>query len=178
MQLGVRQLRWHKMVKECLKKIGENNILFLILKSPQKFSDRDFLLVGKGSRVMDYGKAEREPHIISYKPDCVWKKGQTYRAIFEVEHLKEEARATEKRKYSIGSYMLGYLAYIQKLAKYLVFITDHSGLYIEIVTFKKLLPFEHQKRIHELCIGALRGSLNRPNMMIALEQTIVKTWKI
>lgn len=169
------------MVKEALKEIGKER-RYDVSESEkemvlaEKFSKFDFHLVGKGLDVKDYGKSKREPHTFLYKPDGVWKKGHIYRAIFEVEHLRARNNSSimGKRKYSIGSLMLSYLAMVQKSVKYTVFITDNINLYREIVTFKNLIPLKHRENTYTLCLKAN----DRYNIKVGLEKTLIDKWKI
>lgn len=176
-----KEIRWHKLVKEALKEIGKKRGYDVSESEKEmiladKFKMVKFAVGISGSQKYDYDVKKRETHTFSYKPDGVWKKGHIYRAIFEVEHLKirNGSRITAKRKYSIGSFMLAYLAMFQKSASHIVFITDNLNLYREIVTFKQLIPLEHRKYTHTLF---LRAS-NHPSIKRGLEETLINKWKI
>lgn len=173
-------MRWHEMVKEALKETGKERGYDVSesekeMVLAEKFREFHFELVGAVSDVKDYGKARREPHTFSYKPDGVWKKGLIYRAIFEVEHLRARNSSSikAKRKYSVGSFMLSYLAMIKKSARHTVFITDNRILYHEIVTFKQLILLGYRKRTHTLFLKAD----NPYNIKVALEKPLINKWK-
>ena len=176
-----KQARWHEKVKQALKEIGKERGYNVSESEKEmvlaaKFKMFDFKIKTYGSQRYELDIEKRKPHTFSIKPDGVWKKGHIYRAIFEVEYLKasNSQKPMGKRKYSIGSFMLSYLAMIQKSIKYTAFITNNENLYREIVTFKHLIPLKHRKNTYTLCLKAS----DQPSIKQGLEETFVKEWKI
>ena len=129
---------------------------------------------GWGRDIFFLEASKRKVHTLSYKPDGIWKKGRSYRAIFEIEYLNPRSRGIEKRKYAIGSWMLAYLAMIQKSAKFMVLVTNNADLYREITTFRYLVRHEYMGSTHALYLKA--G--NKFNIMVGLKQFIVGKLKI
>ena len=174
-----KEARWHKMVKEALKEIGkergydvsdsEKEIVFA-----SKFRMFRHQIKGKSWEIIYGGSAERKPHALSYKPDVVWKKGRHHRAIFEIEYLNPRSSAMEKRKYAIGSWMLAYLAMVQKSVKFLVFVTNNKDLYREILTFKHLVHPKYMDSTHTLYMKAQ----NQLNIMVGLYEFLIGKLKI
>lgn len=76
-------------------------------------------------------------HILTYKPDVVWKKGIRYYAIFEVEFLPRGQ--VEKKKYSVGTFLLGLIALCEKGCRNLTLITNSDILCKEIGTCFQIL---------------------------------------
>ncbi len=168
------------MVKKALKEIGkergydvsesEKEITFA-----SKFRMFRYSIEGRGSALIyDHALPERKAHILSYKPDCVWKERHLYRAIFEIEYLSPRSRAMERRKYAIGSWMLAYLTMVNKSMRFLVFVTNSKDLYREILVFKKLVTLEYKDSTHTLYLKA-RDQLN---IKIGLQEFIIGKLKI
>lgn len=154
-----RKTSWHEIAKEALKEIGkewgyavsesEKEMVFAT-----KFRMFRHRLYGKGNEIIKGGASERKPHVLSYKPDVVWKKGRNYRAIFEIEFLDERKSGIEKRKYAIGSLMLAYLAMVEKSVEELYFVTNNESLCREISTFKQIIPLKHEDCTYTLFLSA------------------------
>jgi len=154
-----KEASWHKMVKDTLKDVGKErgydvseSEKEMVLAS--KFRMFRHQIRGKGREITYGDPEERKTHTFSYKPDVVWKKRRFYRAVFEIEYLNPRSIVMEKRKYAIGSWMLGYLAMVKKSVKFLVFVTNNKDLYLEIMTFKKLIPLEYKDSTHTLYLKA------------------------
>jgi len=167
------------MVKKALKEIGKErgydvseSEKEMVLASKFKMFRHE--IKGKGWKITYGGPAERKAHTFSYKPDVVWKKRRSYRAIFEIEYLNPRSNAMEKRKYAIGSLMLAYLTMVEKPMRFLVFVTNSKDLYREILTFKKLVPLEYKDSTHTLYLKAH----NELNIKIGLQKLIIDKLKI
>jgi len=171
----VKEPRWHEMVKEALKEIGkergydvsesEKEMVF----ASKKFKMFRHQIKGRGSEIIYGDAAEREVHTLSYKPDCVWKKRRSYRAVFEIEYSNPRSNAMEKRKYAIGSWMLAYLAMVEKSVRFLVFVTNSKDLYREILTFKRLVPLDYVK---DSTRNLYLKARNQLNIKIGLQKLI------
>ena len=172
-----KKTSWHEFTKKALKEIGkewgyavsESEKVMVIAKTFSMFRHQ---ITGKGYEILRKGAEERESHVLSYKPDVVWKKGRYYKAIFEVECLDERMSGIKKRKYAIGSMMLAYLAMIEKSAKYLIIISNNESLYRELVKFKHIISLEHEDCIHTYCLTAH----NPPNINIGLKELLSKVF--
>jgi hypothetical protein len=79
----------------------------------------------------------------------VWKKGHKYKTIFEIEYLnpKNPEQLMDKRKYAIGSLMLGYVAMLHKSIDTLYFVTNSEPLCGEIAKLIKLANLSTEERI-------------------------------
>jgi len=130
-----KENRWHQTVKQVLKEIGEDRG-YNVEESEKEmiFSKRFTIYIGD----------KKEIHSVSYKPDVVWKKGHQYKAIFEIEYLnpKGTSQLMNKRKYAIGSLMLGYVAMLDKSVDNLYFVTNSEPLCSEM---GKLMEFADVK---------------------------------
>ena len=159
--------RWHERVKEVLKEIGESRGYDV------SESEQEMML---SSKFKMFSGEKRKIHTSSYKPDVVWKKNHEYRAIFEIEYLSPSSNSQlmDKRKYSIGSFMLAYIAMIRKSVKHLVFITNNDRLCEEIAKFIKLAKIQYSRNIWYLYEPTTR----RSSLRKSLEKTLVNEWKI
>ena len=155
-----KEVRWHKMVKEGLEEIGENKGYDV------SESEKEIVLA---SRFKMYVGERRKIYTLAYKPDVVWKKGRRYKAIFEIEYLNPQrtSQIMDKRKYSIGSLMLAYLAMIKKSVRRLIFITNNRNLCSEIASFIQLTPI---KFFEENIIYLHASSTSRSDLLKDLER--------
>lgn len=162
-----KEPRWHQTVKEVLKEIGEGKGYDV------SESEQEMLF---SSKFKMFNGEKRKVHSFLYKPDVVWKKKHIYRAIFEIEYLnpKSSSQLMEKRKYSIGSFMLAYIAMIRKSVYRLVFITNSDELCQEIAKFNQLANVKFSKSIWYLS----EPSTKRSSLLKSLEETLVNEWKI
>jgi hypothetical protein len=158
---------WHQTVKEVLKELGKKK------NYDVSESEQEILLA---SRFKRFTGEKRQIHELVYKPDIVWKKGHIRQAIFEIEYLNptSEAQLMEKRKYSIGSLMLAYLAIHQKSIQNLIFVTNSEALCTEIAKFVQLLDSGETNYIWYIS----EPSLKKSTITRSLEETILKDWKI
>ena len=131
-----KETRWHETVKEVVKEIGEKKGYNV------SESEKEIILA---SRFKMYDSERRKIHTLAYKPDVVWKKGREYRAVFEIEYLnpKRSSQIMDRRKYSIGSLMLAYLAMMKKSIRSLVFVSNNRNLCSEIASFIHLTPIKY-----------------------------------
>jgi len=128
--MRVREAKWHEFIKERLKGIGEKsgfevseseNDMYFTIKYP--------LFCGDSA----------EKHTLTYKPDVVWKKGMQYRTIFEIEYLNPKSQSLDKRKYVLGTFILGLIAAYEKSCKNFVLITNREDLCKEVGTSYEFL---------------------------------------
>lgn len=163
-----KEARWHKMVKDVLKEIGEGRGYDV------SESEKEMILASKFKM---YDKEKSRIHTFLYKPDVIWKKGHRYRAIFEIEYLNPQrtSQVMAKRKYSIGSFMLGYLAMIKKSVRRLVFITNNEDLCSEIASFQALTPLKYSS---ETVYYLYETSTSRSSLLKSLEETTIDQWKL
>ena len=167
------------MVKKALRKIGKERGYDVSESEKEmvfgsRFKMFDFKEMFSKSKLVFSDTDERKVYTLSYKPDVVWKKGQLYKAVFEIEYLDPQGKLSGKRKYAIGSLMLAYLAMNEKSIKSLIFITNNLSLYREIVTFKNLMSLKYSKNTHTLCFTAD----DQPSINYGLQRYIIKEWKI
>jgi hypothetical protein len=162
-----RDSGWHQKVKEILKEIGEEEGYDV------SESENEILLA---SRFKIYDDEKKKIHNLMYKPDVVWKDGHIYRAIFEIEYLnpRSKAQLMDKRKYAIGSLMLGFLAMVQKSVDDLVFITNNEELCVEIAKFVRTTNIEHFDNISYIS----EPSSARSTLTKNLKKIVTKDWKI
>ena len=158
---------WHQIVKEVLKELGQKK------NYDVSESEQEILLASRFQRFAD---EKRQIHELAYKPDILWKKGHIRQAIFEVEYLnpRSEPQLMDKRKYSIGSFMLAYLATHQRSIKNLVFITNSEALCGEIAKFVQLLDFGKTDHIWYLA----EPSTKKSTITKSLKKTILDEWKV
>jgi len=162
-----KEPRWHQLVKEILKEIGESRGYDVSESEKETMFSSKF-------KMFDY--EERKLHTLSFKPDVVWKKNHIYRTIFEIEYVNPRGnlQLMEKRKYSIGSLMLSYLAMIKKSVKHLVFITNSYDLCSEIAKFVELADVKYFDNIWYV----YEPSTRRLSLRKSLKKTLVNEWKI
>jgi hypothetical protein len=128
--LRIAESKWHEYVKGLLKEIGEKSG-FDVSESE---NEMDF--------PVKYDLFESEPsekHILTYKPDVVWKKGIEYKTIIEIEYLNPKAQNINKRKYVLGTFVLGLTALHEKSCKNFVFITNSNSLCEQVGSFYEIL---------------------------------------
>jgi len=118
-----------------LKEIGKKNG-FDVSTSEQEihFTERFALFEDEG----------REKHTLTYKPDVVWKKGVKTHAIFEIEYLNPKGNISEKKKYALGTFLLGLVASCISSCRDFILITNRDDLCKEIATCQQLL---HKNKI-------------------------------
>lgn len=129
--MRIREEKWHQTVKGFLKGIGERNGFDV------SESEREMYFPVKFS--LFEGESPKK-HILTYKPDVVWKRRIKYIAIFEVEYLPKNQ--VEKKKYSLETFLLGLTALYEKSCRNLTLITNRDALCKEIGTCFEILSKE------------------------------------
>jgi len=151
--MRIREGKWHQFVKASLKEIGEKNGFDVSESEKEMYFPVKFALFNGDSA---------EKHILTYKPDIVWKKGINYHVIFEIEYLDPKSRILDKRKYVLGTFLLGLIALSEKSCKNLVLITNRetlvedSGTCYKILNRKKILSkdFLNNIYVHWYCFDS------------------------
>ena len=160
-----KENRWHEAVKQVLKEIGEDRG-YDVEESEQE------MIISKRFGMYDHEK--REIHSLSYKPDVVWKKRHRYVAIFEIEYLnpKSTSKLMEKRKYAIGSLMLGYVATLHKSIDNLFFITNSEPLCAEMAKLLEFADIKPAKKIAYYYEPLRTHSILKKDLTIFITQAI------
>jgi hypothetical protein len=141
--MRIREAKWHGFIKKVLKEIGEK------YEFDVSESEKEMYFPVK-YRLFDGVHAEK--HILTYKPDVVWKKGMQYHTIFEIEYLNPKSQVLDKRKYVLGTFLLGLTALCEKSCRNLVLITNKKTLCEDVGTCYEIL---RQKKI--LSEGFFKG---------------------
>jgi len=140
----IRETKWHQSVKELLKEIGERNDFNVSESETEMYFPIKYKL---------FGGEPAEKHILTYKPDVIWKKGMKYYAIFEIEYLNPKSQFLDKRKYVLGTFLLGLTALHEKSCKNFVLVTNKEilcedvGTCFEILRKKKIFSEDYLKSI-------------------------------
>lgn len=121
----MKKTSWHQRVKEVLKEIGESRG-YDVSESEQEihFTKRVSIYIGDPIKL----------HTLTCKPDVVWKKGDKYRAVFQIEHAEN---GVEKRKYALGNLFLTLISLRKKSWSKLIYVTNNESLCDEIGKFVK-----------------------------------------
>lgn len=142
--MRIREAKWHQTIKNILMEIGERNGFDISESEREMYFTTKFAL---------FEDESRKKHTLTYKPDVVWKKGIKYHAIFEIEYLNPRGQIVEKKKYSLGTLILGLIASCEKSCRNFTLVTNRDVLCKEIATCfeildkKKILGEDFKKSI-------------------------------
>lgn len=147
LKVRIRENKWHQHVKELLKEIGEKSGFNVSESETEMYFPVKYKLFGGDSA---------EKHILTYKPDVVWKKGMQYYVIFEIEYLNPKSQFLDKRKYVLGTFLLGLTALHEKSCKNFILIANKEilcedvGTCYEILNRKKIFSEDFLKSTNVL----------------------------
>jgi len=86
------------------------------------------------------GESTRK-HTLTYKPDVVWKKGMKCHAIFEIEYANPKSQIIEKKKYALGTFLLGLIASQEKNCGNFIIVSNSRNLLEELITSWEVMDF-------------------------------------
>lgn len=128
--MRIRETKWHQHVKESLKEIGEKSGFDVSESETEMYFPVKYKLFRGDSA---------EKHMLTYKPDVVWKKGVQYYAIFEIEYLNPKSQFLDKKKYVLGTFLLGLTALHEKSCQSFILITNKKILWEDVMTCYEIL---------------------------------------
>jgi len=144
----IRETKWHQYVKKLLKEFGKEKGFDVSESETEMYFTVKYKLSDEDSA---------EKHVLTYKPDVVWKKEGKYVAIFEIEYLNPKSQFLDKKKYVLGTFLLGLTALHEKLCPNFILVTNKKILWENVKTCyeflkkKKIFSEDYFKSTEVLC---------------------------